>query len=101
MKNEANSHEKIASLVQPYGKIVKLHGALRLESPMCHAVALVMNFYEHGSYALEIRRRSYHNMRFEETEILTIFIRIFQIVWKCDYHRIWHRDIKPDNILVN
>ena len=53
--------------------IVKLHEGLLLESPICPAVALFMDFYEHGSYALEIKRRAYFNMRFQELEILTIF----------------------------
>ena len=76
LKSEAKIQNKLSEDFFLEDKIVKLHEGLLLESPRCPAVALIMDFYEHGSYALQIKRRAYHNIRFQELEILTIFYRL-------------------------
>ena len=40
-------------------------------------------------------------MKFTEAEILTVLYRLLSILERCKYGNIWHRDIKPDNILAN
>ena len=40
-------------------------------------------------------------MKFTEAEILTILRRLLYILNNSKYGNIWHRDIKPDNILAN
>ena len=76
LKSEAKFQNMLTEDWYLKDKVVKLHDALLLESPIYSAVALIMDFYEHGSYALEIKRRAYHNIRFQEPEILTIFYRL-------------------------
>ena len=95
------SESKFQHILINNDKVVKLYEAVALESPFGYAVALFMDFYEHGSYAHEIRRRAHHKLRFNEQEILTIFKRLVDILYTCEKNNIFHRDIKPDNILVN
>ena len=40
-------------------------------------------------------------MKFTEGEILTILVRLLIILDMSSDANLWHRDIKPDNILAN
>ena len=60
-----------------------------------------MDWYKNGSMSHQIKLRAHLNIKFTEAEILTILSRILKILQKCEIGDIWHRDIKPDNILAN
>ena len=49
----------------------------------------------------QIKLRADLNMKFTEAEILTILVRLLYILNGGSFGNIRHRDIKPDNILVN
>ena len=49
----------------------------------------------------QIKLRAHLDMPYTEEEILTILYRLLSILKTGWVGNIWHRDIKPDNILVN
>ena len=49
----------------------------------------------------QINLRAHINMKFTEAEILTILTRVLFILEISKDGNIWHRDIKPDNILAD
>ena len=60
-----------------------------------------MDWYKNGSMSLQIKLRAHLTMKFTEGEILTILVRLLIILDMSSDANLWHRDIKPDNILVN
>ena len=60
-----------------------------------------MDWYKNGSMSHQIKLRAHLDMKFTEAEILTILSRLLDILCKGSYGNIWHRDIKPDNIMAN
>ena len=60
-----------------------------------------MDWYKNGSMSLQIKLRAHLIMKFTEGEILTILVRLLIILDMSSDANLWHRDIKPDNILAN
>ena len=99
-KSILKTEVKFQRLLQNY-HAVKIHEALSLQSPTGPCVALIMDWYKNGSMSHQIKLRANLNMKFTVAEILTILKRLLYTVYDGRAANIWHRDIKPDNILAN
>jgi serine/threonine protein kinase len=65
-------------------------------------LCIVMEFFEDGvTLTDKIQEQSSKGIPFEETFIFDIFIQLASALYECRKHEVYHRGLKPDNILIN
>ncbi|KAI8983660.1 kinase-like domain-containing protein [Pilobolus umbonatus] len=89
---------KLVHLLPIHINIVQLYDSFL--SPTCD-LAFIMEFMDGGNLYQLMRERREHNLPFNHCELKNILHQILSAVSHIHNHKIFHRDMKPENLLLD
>ncbi|KAI9487520.1 MAG: kinase-like domain-containing protein [Benjaminiella poitrasii] len=96
---ESQFEPKLLSLLPPHVNIVQMYDSFL--SPTTCDLSFVMEYSNGGNLYQLMRERKQHNLPFSHCELRRILHQILSAVSHIHHHHIFHRDMKPENLLLD
>ncbi|KAI8352082.1 kinase-like domain-containing protein [Blakeslea trispora] len=96
---ETQFEPKLLNLLPPHLNIVQLYDSFL--SPSTCELAFVMEFMDGGNLYQLMRDRKHLGLPFTHCELRSILHQILSAVSHIHHHQIFHRDMKPENLLID
>ncbi|KAI7900432.1 kinase-like domain-containing protein [Cokeromyces recurvatus] len=96
---EGQFEPKLLSLLPPHVNIIQMYDSFL--SPTTCDLSFVMEYSDGGNLYQLMRDRKQNNLPFSHCELRNILHQILSAVSHIHHHHIFHRDMKPENLLLN
>ncbi|CEP15002.1 hypothetical protein [Parasitella parasitica] len=90
---------KLLHLIPAHINIVQLYDSFL--SPTTCDLSFVMEYMDGGNLYQLMRERRHHNLPFNHCELKNILHQILSAVSHIHSHQVFHRDMKPENLLLD
>ncbi|CAO3628449.1 unnamed protein product [Mucor fragilis] len=90
---------KLLDLIPPHINIVQLYDSFL--SPTTSDLSFIMEYMDGGNLYQLMRERRHHSLPFNHCELRNILHQILSAVSHIHSHQVFHRDMKPENLLLD